>query len=75
MRMCRPYCLGLTLTIDLKFDVHENSEEMFISGNVIVGTRAEATSRPQTPPSHKEKWFGEPSRIFGANTRFCNSVT
>ena len=28
--------------------------------------------RPQTPPSHEEKWSGEPSR---ASARFCDIVT
>ena len=32
-------------------------------------------SRPQTPPSHKEKRSGEPSRISWASARFCNNVT
>ena len=32
-------------------------------------------SCPQTSPSHKEKWSGEPSRISWANALFCDSVT
>ena len=29
---------------------------------------------PQTPPSHDEKRFGEPSRTSWANVRFCDNV-
>ena len=32
-------------------------------------------SRPQTPPSHEEKWSGEQSRISWASGRFSDSVT
>ena len=32
-------------------------------------------SRPQIPPSHEEKWSGEPSQIFWASGRFSDSVT
>ena len=43
--------------------------------SVEVGFPMKEKSRPQIPPSHEEKWSGEPNRISWASVHFCDSVT
>ena len=43
--------------------------------SINAGVCVVISSRPQTPPSHEEKWSGEPSQISWASEHFCDSAT
>ena len=43
--------------------------------NILHQTHSKRYGPRQIPPSHEEKWSGEPSWISGASAHFCDSGT